>query len=250
MSQPASSLTPVERELVLQLLEDAATIESQLAFGLPKPSVTRATLVPVLRRWIVEGLFYRAQKLAAGREVRFAIRNHAKAIKLCKDGVYAHWMGVLEFGTIGVGLGQANTKYLYPDGSPRVEMDRTVDTRPTPQPAKSFFDQKMFFWKQEFYTRSDVITLHADELGGVHFDPENRRIKKKQYIKEIPNYFGFDVKGSNFQMLIDDQIAQGRADQGRRPNIYDATELIAMDTARIFSQGILARERAFRNMLG
>lgn len=248
MSQPDSSLTPADRELVLQLLDDAVILESQFAGGLPKPSVTRAILAPVLRRWIVEGLFYRAQKLAAGREVRFAIRNHGKAIKLCEAGVYAHWMGVLEFGTIGVGVGQVNSKYLYSDGSARVEVDRTADTVPTPQPARSFFDQKMFFWKREFYTRSDVIKLHANALGGVHFDLDSRRIKK-QYIHEIQNYFGFEVKGSNSQMLIGDQIAQGRADQERRPNIYDATELIAMDTARIFARGILSRERAFRNMI-
>ncbi len=250
MSQPATSLTKTDRELVLQLLEDAATIESQLAFERPKPSVARATLVPILRRWIADSLFHSAQKLPAGREVRFAIRNHAKAIKLCEDGVYAHWMGMLDFGGIGVGLSQVDTMYLYPDGRSRIELDRTVNERPTPQPARSFFEQKIFFWKREFYTRSDVIKLHANVLGGVHYDPKSRRVNKKEYLHEIPNYFGFEVKGRNYQMLIGEQIAQGRADQDRRPNIYDATELIAMDTARIFSQSILSRERAFRNMLG
>lgn len=240
---------PGDRELVLQLLDDALTLDSQFIFGLPKPSVARATLVPVLRRWIADGLFYRAQKLTAGRDVRFAIRSHAKAIRLCEKGVYAHWMGVLEFGSIGVGMGRVNKKYLSPNGSTGIEHDRNADTVPTPQPARSFFDQKMFFWKGEFYTRSEVIKLHANALGGVHFDLDSRRIKKK-YIHEIPNYFGFEVNGNNSQMLIGDQIAQGRADQDRRPNIYDATELIAMDTARIFAQGILFRELAFRNLIG
>jgi hypothetical protein len=197
---------------------------------------------------MVEGLFFQAQKLLPAQEVRYAIRSHKEAIKLCKAGVYAHWMGVLEFGTIGIGCGQINPNFLDPDGRPRVEMDHTVDVPLAPQQAKAFFDQTMFFWKDEFYTRSDVIKLHANTLGGVHFDPGNRR-HKKQHIHEIPNYFGFEVKGSNFQMLIGDDIIQGRADLGRRPSIYDATELIAMDTARIFARGILSSERAFSKIL-
>jgi len=44
-------------------------------------------------------------------------------------------------------------------------------------------------------------------------------------------------------MLSGDSIEAGRADRQRRPFIYDATELIAMDTARIFAAGI-KRSRA------
>jgi hypothetical protein len=243
-----TALTPGDRELVQQLLDDVVILESQFATGLPKPSASRAILVPVLRRWIVDGLFYKAQRLALRHEVRFAIRSHAEAIKLCKRGVYAHWMGVLEFGTIGVGLGRINQNYLNPDGTSKIAMDRTVNVLPAPQQAKTFFEQRMFFWKQEFYTRSDVIKLHANSLGGIHFDPESRR-HKKQHIHEIPNYFGFEVKGNNSHMLIGDEISRGRADPDRRPHIYDATELIAMDTARIFATGIRRSEQALLGIL-
>jgi Putative transposase of IS4/5 family (DUF4096) len=39
-------------------------------------------------------------------------------------------------------------------------------------------------------------------------------------------------------MLIVDEIGLARADPTGRPSIYDATELVAADTARIFSEGI------------
>ncbi len=68
----------------------------------------------------------------------------------------------------------------------------------------------MFFWKGEFYTRAEVIKMHANALGGVHFD--FRKAQDEAHIKEIKNYLGFELKGSNNQILVGDEIGQGRAD--------------------------------------
>jgi len=78
--------------------------------------------------------------------------------------------------------------------------------------------------------------MHANKLGGVHLD--FRRKQDETHINEIKNYFGFEIIGNNHHMLVGDQIDQGRSDPARRQQIYDATELIAIDTGRIFADGI------------
>jgi|SRR5208337_260782 len=103
-------------------------------------------------------------------------------------------------------------------------------------PAKAFFNQKMFFWKGRFYTRNDVILMHARKLGGVHLD--FRRADDEAHIDEIKNYFGFDREPKVSRMLMGAEIAAARSDPTRRPRIYDATELVTFDTARIFAAGI------------
>lgn len=69
------------------------------------------------------------------------------------------------------------------------------------------------------------------------------------HIDEIKNYFGFELKGSNHQMLVGDEIGVGRANPARRQQIYDATELIAIDTARIYASGVRTSEQAFVDLL-
>ena len=242
-----ASLTSEDRELIQQLLDDVGVLEDQFSTGLPKPPAVRATLVPILRRWIFEGLFYKAQKLILPEQVGFLITSSGQAGKLCKAGVYAHWMALLAFGGISVGVSQVAPKWLGPDGKPITHLDDGANPRPASQKANIFFKQKVFFWKGEFYTRTDVIEMHANALGGVHLDFS--RAQDEAHINEIKNYFGFERKGANSQMLMGDEIGIGRADQARRAQIYDATELVAMDTARIFASGILASEKPFSDLL-
>jgi hypothetical protein len=238
-------LTSDDRELVQQLLDDVGLLEARFILGIPKPAETRAHFTPILRRWIVEGLFHQAQKLILRNgAVGFPIVSNAHAIKLCKAGVYEHWMGVVYFGTVGVATAKVAQKYLASDGKPTTQLnDSSTHTQPSPQPAKLFFDQRMFFWKQQFYTRADVIKMLANTLGGVHLN--FKKSQDEAHIKEIKNYFGFELKGNNYQMLVGEQIGLARADPIRRQQVYDATELIAMDTARIFASGVRASAKLF-----
>lgn len=244
MSRP---LTSDDRELIQQLLDDVEIVEDQFRIGLPKPPATRTIFVPILRRWITESLFFTVQKLILPHQVAFPIRSHAHAIKLCKAGVYEHWMGIVIFGTIGVSTGKVAQKHLGPDGKPITQLHDGKGHEAVPQKASTFFDQRMFFWKGQFYTRADVIKMHANALGGVHFD--FRRKQDETHINDIKNFFGFELKGNLKQMLIGDEISVGRANSARRQQVYDATELIAMDTARIFASGIRASEQAFLTQL-
>ena len=116
-------------------------------------------------------------------------------------------------------------------------------------PASVFFTQKDVFLEGagQFYTRHDVLRLHANKLGGVHLD--FKRAPDEAHIDEIKNYFGFDSVAHPLQMMRGADIATARSDPNRRPNIYDATELVALDTARIFAKGIKSSASLFKALL-
>jgi hypothetical protein len=240
-------LASEDRELIQQLLEDVGVLESQFSTGIPKPSTVRATLVPVLRRWISDGLYFKAQKLILPEQVGFLITSSGQAAKLCKAGVYTHWMASLTFSVFSVGVSEIAPEWLGTDGKLTTHLDDGAAPRPESQKASIFFNQKILFWKGEFYTRMDVVKIHANVLGGVHLDFS--RAQDETHINEIKNYFGFERRGTTSHMLIGDKIGVGRADQARRAQIYDATELVAMDTARIFASGIRASKKTFSALL-
>jgi hypothetical protein len=156
-------------------------------------------------------------------------------------------MELLVFGTLGVSVAQVSKQHLGLDGKTKPHFEKGMNAQPASQKASTFFDQRMFFWKGTFYTRADVIKMHANALGGVHFN--FRRKEDEAHINEIKNYFGFEVKGNNFHMLVGNEIEKGRADPNRRQQIYDATELVAIDTARIFAKGVRASANLFSGLL-
>jgi hypothetical protein len=128
-------LAPNDREQILQLLDDMVVIESLFQLGAPMPAAIRAALVPLLRLWVAEGLFHRAQKLILPTEVGFPIRTYDHAIDLCERGVYVHWMSAIEFNGIAVGAGQFAPDYLGADGG----LGRRRFPRPCPPKGEPVF---------------------------------------------------------------------------------------------------------------
>lgn len=82
---------------------------------------------------------------------------------------------------------------------------------------------KRCFSGREFYTRAEVIKLHANALGGVHFDFQ--RTQDEAHTIEVEHYLGFELKGSTVQMLTGREISEGHADPAKRPQVYNATEV-------------------------
>lgn len=223
-----TTLSADDREMVHQLLEDVKLLQASFTHGLPRGSALRATFVPILRKWIVEAGFFKVTKLIQPHQPSFLIRKTPDFVKNYKSDNQVSWMAQLRFGDIGFGIGsQTPVK--------------------TPQRASEFFRQTMFFWKGTLYTRKDVLQFYANRLGGVHLDP--RRAADEEYINEIKNYFGIEVKPETNQIMLGEEIELARADPGRRNCIYDATELVAMDTGRIFAEGVLASLRIFEAAL-
>ena len=163
-SQTATVLSQNDRELVQVLLDDVALIENKLLVALPSPPEIRAMFSPILRKWMLEPQFHRLQKLIRPRTMRFPIIGNGQAVKLCEAGQFEHWMGVMFIGTIGVSTAQVAQKHLgKKPPSPRVPAA-------VPQLAKHFFGQKMFYWKDAFYTRTDMVKWLANRFGGAHLD--------------------------------------------------------------------------------
>lgn len=236
------SLTPADRELVLQLFDDLGILEAQFTVGIPTPPAARAVFTPILRRWIAEALFFKAQKLILPTKVSFAIKDNSQGIHLCETGVLEHWMGLVWFGKLEVSIAQRNLSRPETATKPLAEHGKHPVIL---QKASRFFDQKMLFWKGAFYTRAEIIKIHANSLGGVHFD----LWQNEQEIDEIKNYFGFETLPGQSQMLRGQEIADRRMDPRRRQYVYDATELIAMDTARVFASGVRASQESFFTLL-
>jgi hypothetical protein len=241
------TFTADDRELVHQLLEDMRAIHDQFVAGVPKPSANRTVFAPILRRWIAEGLFFKAQKYLLPLRCTFMVYSDSHNINLCKAGMYEHWMASVMFRGMAISIGLPKTKYLGKNGMPNSEFNSLGPPQEAGQSASIFFKQKMFFWKEQFYTRSDVIRMHANTLGGVHFD--FKKAHAEQHIMEIKNYLGYETRGSNIQMILGEEIINGRSDPSRRQQIYDATELVVMDTARIFANGLRASETALAALL-
>lgn len=246
LTKSDAAISGEDRELVHQLLDDVGVI-GRLLTPRPQPAQIRATFAPILRRWIAEGGFFKAQKLILPRQVTFLFGTNPQSVKLAKAGVYEHWMAVISFDSVGVSSAQVASKHIDHDGRPGVAIDHGLQTRPIAHRAHEFFGQKMFFWKGQFYTREDVVKMHANALGGVHLD--FRRAAAQPSIIAIKNYFGFEIKPNTCQMLMGDEIAEGRDDPARRPNIYDATELVVSDTARIFAEGVRSTRNLFEAVL-
>jgi hypothetical protein len=227
-------MTTHDRELLHQLLEDWSVIQSHLAVWPPKLSIARAVFAPILRRWIIERNFFRAQRVF-GAPITFDIYSEGAFLKLCKAGVLEHWMGFIRFPPLEITTSRLSEPYRGKNGQATVPIPTTRPS-PAPQEAKQFFQQRIFFWRGKFYTRSDTLKFLANTLGGVHFSFE--RLAAEKHIGEIKEYLGFQVLGRNYQMLVGPKIAALRDDPVARDTVYDAIELTTIDTARIFSEGI------------
>lgn len=235
------------REMVQQLLEDVDTLDEQFKLGLPQPHKIRAIISPILRRWIVERLFFNAQKLILPNLIEFSFTRSPQSIKQCERGVYEHWMELIELNAMQFSTWLLSKKYSNTNQVPRDSFNNNEKRILLLHKAPKFFEQKIIFLKESFYTRTDIIKMHANLLGGVHLD--SKRKNDQIHIDEIKNYCGFEINNTTHQILVGESIVTGRADPKRRPSIYDATELIVMDTARIFVAGIRSSHQYFLNLL-
>ena len=236
------SLNSNEREMILQLFDDAEIIGSLFeGGGLPAPAITRVVFAPILRRWIVEDVFFRAQRLIQPHQVLFQTTSSDGAKSRCRDGMYEHWLEAVDFGNLRISVRLPAKKYLNTDmGKDDVPQGAAVH-------GKAFFTQKMFYWDSHFYNREDLIKVHANTLGGVHFD--YKRTENDPHIRAVRACLGFELKPSTVQMLMGEEIEQARADLQRRSLVYDAAEVITMDTARIFAAGVRASQAEFLRVL-
>jgi len=236
------ALLPEDRELVLQLLEDIDALERGRIIGLPSSDELRTTVTPILRRWIVDGIFFQIQRLLP-TPITFVSYSRTDAVKACKAGAYKWWMGLVDCGqNLMLGPGALSGKFVGNEIKNRGSFKIT-------QKPKLFFSQEAFWWKGRFYSRSDLIKFSANKLGGVHYDLA--RNQSETHIEEIQNHFAilYEHEKRNILVVPPAEIPKYRADPILRRNLYDAIQLSVGDTAMIFCSGIRVAEKELRSLL-
>jgi hypothetical protein len=236
-------MSPDRVERIHVLIEDAEVLgELSKPDQRPTPAAARTIIVPILRRWIHDGLFYEAQRELLPHEVQFELFEEPVAIANCEKGILSQWMALTQLGGIGIGSSQIAPAWLS-----RLDQVPRDNGNSAKRKGSSFFEQKVFFWEGQFYKRAAVLGMHANKLGGVHLDP--RRANDEGHIDALRQYFGVEFIGSNAQMLVGPDVTKAKQDVDRRGRTYDAMELIAIDTARIFSAGITESSPQLRALL-
>lgn len=231
-----------EVEMVLQLLEDVAAIEAANVARFPTAVELRTVFTPILRRWIADGGFFTIQKLLAS-PLTFTTYSHVDDVTACKLGAYKWWMGPVDCGE-GLIVKPAVSTRKYAPGE--LQERKLFEIA---QKAKLFFEQKMFWWKGQFYTREDLIKFAANKLGGVHYDL-NRNLSFS-HVEEIQNHFAIQYRHElkDIYIVPPGEIAALRTNPEVRSDLYDAIQLCVGDTANIFVRGIQRSADKIRALL-
>jgi hypothetical protein len=219
-----------DRELLFQLIEDVSIITTMVGEGMrPMPFAARAILGPMLRRWLSDGMIHKVQRLLRPTTLEFELRPMNEVVDACQAGKIENWMNYIQFDGVGISSLLPMPEYVgHTFGVGPKVADGT---------AAQFTQQKMLFLGGSFFTRSQILGLHANKRGGVHLD--HRRLPDEGHIDEIAVHFGLEVlQDGNRQMHIGETILEAKFDPTRRPLTYDAYELVAIDTARLFSNGV------------
>ena len=236
-------ITPEETELCLQLFEDVHLMEQKQTNGLPSSSQIRIVHSVALRRWIVDGAFYRVQKLLTSR-VLFEFQDSSQEIEECKQGANEYWGAVVNSGNVAIGWSQYSKVVVEQIAANTYKRPEPRSLAPIKGPAKEFFNQHSFFWKGQFYTRVDLIKFLANKLGGAHYDFD--RNKSEAHIEEIQNTL---ENPQNIKMLVGPDVFASKMDASKRPFIYDAIQLHVADTADIFCKAVRQSETEIRKAL-
>jgi hypothetical protein len=232
-----------QQEFLFQLLEDVQILQEFTGSHVMPPYRARSIAVPILRRWIRDRTFYRLQKILRPLTMSFEIPVEDDAIGMCEGGVFELWMVPLVLGSIGIASSHVAESHHNRDPSSRKTTHSKMFVT-----AKQFFEQKILFSAGSFYTREDIIVSHANTYGGVHLDWNDAAQGAEN--DPIKNYLGIEITNNNYQMLVGAQVADARRNPTRRNHTYDLLELAAVDTARIFSAGVLSAGPQLQKFIG
>ena len=219
------------REIALVLIEDANTIMANFNGGVPEPKIIRAVFGPILRRWVHEGNFHIIQKHVGSKRINFRYRNSDSDIEEAQKKISPIWVGNLRFNDIGISMSAGAEK------APNVSNESPKETS---RKAKIFFKQPICrLVNGKEYTRKDIVSFHANELGGAHL-----KMHKRQE-QDLRSSLGFEISvdGKNIQAMLGDEIIKAKADPKRRHRIYDLADISLQDTAYVFAKGVLDNRR-------
>lgn len=211
------------------LIEDIDTVFDHFRAGRVDQKTIRNVFGPILRRWVNQGDFHHIQKALRPHQFRFEYYVNNSLLRDIERGLIGHWVGEFRFESISLHSSAFKDDNAKKRASPENKSHLVNET------ASKFFKQKICFIENTFYSRKDVISFHANNLGGAH-------LRDSQAIKQdgirLQQTLGYEAKGNNIQMLIGPEIATAKKDSVRRKNVYDLADLLLLDTTRIFMNGV------------
>ncbi|MGO8496833.1 hypothetical protein ACC785_22675 [Rhizobium ruizarguesonis] len=220
--------------LIHQLLDDVNVLRTLIAENtIPTPEMARVAIVPILRRWICDQQFHLVQRLLGQRIIHFEVWQNKQAEQNCLARRFHHWMEMINVGAFIMSAALPQEQFISHDGRSKFAMGEASRAL---WPSHKFFNQPLIFLNERLYRRRDILAYHANKLGGVHLD--FRRNSGEQDVDDIANHFGFEIIEANYKMLIQQDLREAKSDRSRRGRTYDAMELVAIDTARIFAAAL------------
>jgi hypothetical protein len=221
-----------EQELIHLLIDDVDVLSEISGSGAPpSPQVARTTIFPILRRWICEQQFHLVQKILTQKNiVRFEFWENPAAIEDCQQGLIETWIEMVDIG----GLVISPTQSV--EGKSDITRSRKIPGAKVRYPSHRFFTQKVIYWQRRFYRRCDLLKIYANKRGGTHFDQSRK--DGEEIVDQLGHFFGLEIDGLNFKMLNQWQLAEARSKRDKRVISYDAIELLAIDTAKIFADAV------------
>jgi hypothetical protein len=223
-----------EKELLLQLLEDVAMMETKEDTPFPSSDQLRNNFAPSLRRWIVEGMFFQVQKIL-GAKINFSFYSHVDGVRACEVGCYKNWLGLINAGG-GIIISPCHLSEKHQNRHDQIPPQRKAFK--IEEKAQRFFEQPCCLWEGQMYKRKDFLIFLANKLGGVHYEMDRNRSEK--HIDDIRNFFAVrhNLKARQIEIVPPGEIPNLRADAEARPFLYDAVQMVVGDTGKIFCQGI------------
>ena len=230
-----------KKRLIELLLEDLVILERDAGNKsvTPEPSIIRAIITPILRRWICDRGLIAIRNDALKSPINFSVYDHEEHINACKNKQLSSWTAPLGINEAYISSSHITDMTNQPvfNSQPR---DMTLDVG-------DFCQQKMVYFYGKFATRADIISFAANKLGGTH-NPSENEIKKNDLHKFMEE-FALAVSGNNVQIMNKTEFLNITKYKKEDRKIYDLYFLVTLDTAHRFIDGIKAIQASLLNQL-
>lgn len=217
--------------LLQELYEDSYLLNQHFgeSGSMSSLSLIRTLASPILRKWICDRNFSKIQR-AMEKNVQFDVYHSQKAIKLCKAGMARTWIEMMPAFGLFIGSfrpSNKNPKYKH-----------SFEPLLTPFDYKALCIQKLVFHKGKFHKREEFVRLMANKLGGTH--PKTMDFGKHRDLFEASNQMGFALKKGSVQIVSQHELSnKSEYERKHQCVLYDLSFLITIDTAKVFSKGVL-----------
>lgn len=223
------------KELAEELREDLAVLRHHVGEpnDLPNPAFIRATLSPILRKWICDDGLGPIHRAASEQSV-FTVQNTDHIVK--KKDLVAYELWHCEMPIAGNGIGQIRPKDANNDPLGSVETGGEVKRK-----FRTFRQQKIAYLNGKSLTRDMCLRYFADQMGGTHtIDQAKKKNGPAATFIEMAG-FAFDPETRDSKMFWPGEFQNAARLRADGKWIFNFMHICALDTARRFHEGLVGK---------